>query len=113
MGGRIASQVVAQGSEVDGLALFAYLLYPPSNPEKRRDGHLPNINVPTLFCSGTRDTFATSEELEAAASTMRNAVIHQLESADHGFAVLKSSGMTQKDVWTEAADSLLSWLSNI
>ena len=31
MGGRIASQVVAQGTEVDGLALFAYPLHPPSS----------------------------------------------------------------------------------
>ena len=113
MGGRIASQVVAQGTAVDGLALFAYPLHPPSNPEKRRDGHLPDINVPILFCSGTRDPFATSEELEAAASKLPKAVIHRLEGADHGFAVLKSSGRTRSEVWTEAADGLLSWLSNI
>ncbi len=113
MGGRIASQVVAQGTAVDGLALFAYPLHPPSNPEKRRDGHLPDIKGPILFCSGTRDSFATAEELEAAASKLPKAVIHQLEGADHGFAVLKSSGRTQKDVWTEAADSLLTWLSDI
>ena len=113
MGGRIASQVVAQGTKVDGLALFAYPLHPPSNPGKRRDGHLPNINVPTLFCSGTRDSFATVEELEAAASKLPNAVIHQLEGADHGFAVLKSSGRIQKGVWIEAADSLVAWLSDI
>ena len=112
MGGRIASQVVAQGTEVDGLALFAYPLHPPSSPGKLRDGHLPNINVPTLFCSGTRDSFASAEELGAAASKLPNAVIHRLEGADHGFAVLKSSGRTQMDVWTEAANSLLSWLSD-
>ena len=113
MGGRIASHVVAQGTEADGLALFAYPLHPPSNPEKLRDVHLPNIFVPTLFCSGTRDSFATPEELEAAASKLPNSVIHQLEGADHGFAVLKSSGRTQSDVWTEAAESFLTWLSNI
>ena len=84
-----------------------------ANPGKRRDGHLPNINVPTLFCSGTRDSFATVEELEAAASKLPNAVIHQLEGADHGFAVLKSSGRIQKGVWIEAADSLVAWLSDI
>ena len=57
--------------------------------------------------------FAAADELEAAASKLPNAVIHQLEGADHGFAVLKSSGRTQKDVWIEAADYLLSWLSRI
>ncbi len=113
MGGRIASHVVAQGTEIDALALFAYPLHPPSNPEKRRDGHLSNIDVPTLFCSGTRDSFATAEELKAAASKVPKAVVHQLEGADHGFAVLKSSGRTRTEVWTEAADILLSWLSGI
>ena len=108
MGGRIASQVVAQGTAVDGLDLFAYPLHPPSNPETRRDGHLPDINVPVLFCSGTRESFATAEELAAAASKSTKAVIHQLEGTDHGFAVLKSSGRTRSEVWTEAADSLLS-----
>ncbi len=113
MGGRIASQVVAHGTDVDGLALFAYPLHPPSNPEKSPDSHLPDIKVPTLFCSGTRDSFATAEELEAAASKVPKAVVHQLEGADHGFAVLKSSGRTRTEVWSEAADSLLAWLSSI
>ena len=113
MGGRIASQVVAQGMEVDALALFAYPLHPPSNPEKRRDGHLPEIRVPILFCSGTRDTFASAGELEEAASKMPRATVHHLNGADHGFAVLKSSGRTRADVWAEALDSLLSWISDI
>ena len=113
MGGRIASQVVAQEAEVDGLALFAYPLHAPSTPEKRRDSHLPDIHVPTLFCSGTRDSFATLEELESAASQVPKAEIHWLEGADHSFAVLKSSGKTRTDVWTEAANHLLSWLANI
>ena len=113
MGGRIASQVVAQGAEVDGLALFAYPLHPPTNPERRRDGHLPNISVPTLFCSGTRDTFATVEELQEAASKVAMPSVYHLEGADHGFAVLKSSGRTRSDVWAEAADILLSWLHDL
>ena len=113
MGGRIASQVVAQGMDVDALALFAYPLHPPSNPGKRRDGHLPKISVPTLFCSGTRDPFASAEELAEAASKVPKATVHHLNEADHGFAVLKSSGRTRTDVWVEAVDSRLSWISDI
>src|SRR5215213_7048854 len=59
MGGRIASQVVAQGEDVAGLSLFAYPLHPPGKPEQRRDEHLTSIAVPTLFASGIRDTFGT------------------------------------------------------
>ena len=63
MGGRIASNVVAKGVVVDGLALFAYPLHPPGREDQTRDKHLPQIDVPTLFCSGTRDAFGTPEEL--------------------------------------------------
>ncbi len=34
MGGRIASHVAAQGAAVDAVALFAYPLYPPGNPNQ-------------------------------------------------------------------------------
>ena len=60
MGGRIASQVVAKGTIVDALALFAYPLRPPGRAQVR-DGHLPQIGIPTLFCSGTRDSFGTAQ----------------------------------------------------
>ena len=110
MGGRIASQVAAQGTVVDALALFAYPLHPPNNPSKWRDGHLSDIGIPTLFCSGTRDSFGTPEELRETAAKIPQAKVHLLEGADHGFAVLKSSGRSREDVWREATDSLLSFL---
>src|SRR5206468_1639852 len=107
MGGRIASQVVAQGEDVAGLALFAYPLHPPGKPEQRRDAHLASIAVPTLFVSGTRDTFGTTEELAEAATLVKGARVYALEGADHGFSVLKASGRTRNDVWAEATSALL------
>ena len=113
MGGRIASQVVAQGVPVDGLALFAYPLRPPWNPSRSRDEHLPSVGVPTLFCSGTRDSFATPDDLRQAASMVPHSVTHLLEGADHGFAVLKSSGRTRDEIWEEAIGLLLNWIRAI
>ena len=110
MGGRIVSQVVARGSKVDGLALFAYPLHSPAKPSNRRDEHLPGLSMPTLFCSGTRDALATPDELAQAASLAPNSTVHLLEGADHGFATLKSSGRIREDVWSEAADRFLEWL---
>jgi predicted alpha/beta-hydrolase family hydrolase len=110
MGGRIASQVVAQGAPVGALALFAYPLHPPGRPERMRDAHLHSIGVPTLFCSGTRDAFASPEELRAAATKVRGSTVHLLDGSDHGFAVLKSSGRTREDVWAEAAEAFETWL---
>ena len=107
MGGRIASQVVAAGLRLDHLALFAYPLHPPGRPELARVAHLGSIQVPTLFCSGTRDAFATPEELQTAAAAVSGASVHILEGADHGFSVLKGSGRTRAGVWAEATEALL------
>ncbi len=111
MGGRIASQVVAQGAKVDALALFAYPLHPPGLPERSRGQHLAAIGVRTLFCSGTNDAFASSEELKAAAAKVRRAAVYLLEGADHGFNVRRSSGCTREDVWDEALGAFLRWLA--
>jgi hypothetical protein len=110
MGGRIASQVVAQGAAADALVLFAYPLHPPGRPERRRDEHLPSIRVPALFCSGTSDAFASPEELAEAAALVPNSRVHLLEGADHGFAVRKASGRTRNQVWREAVDAMWEWL---
>ena len=108
MGGRMASHVVADGTvEVSALALFAYPLRPPWNRDQVRDDHLHAISVPTLFCSGTRDAFATPEELAAAAGVVPQSAVHLLESADHGFSVRKADGRTRIEVWEEAVDALI------
>ncbi len=110
MGGRIASQVVAQGLEVDALVLFAYPLHPPGRPGQTQDTHLAAIGIPTLFCSGTNDAFASPAELRAAAAKVALSSVHLLEGADHGFAVPKASGRTRQDVWAEAVGAMLHWL---
>ena len=110
MGGRIASQVVAQGAQVDCLALFAFPLHPPGRPDRLRGEHLPSITVPTLFCSGTRDAFGSPEELQTAASQVTASKLYLMAGADHGFNVPKSSGRTRADVWAEAVAALMSFL---
>jgi predicted alpha/beta-hydrolase family hydrolase len=94
-GGRQASMLVAetpaaeQPKLANGLLLLSYPLHPPSHPEKPRTQHLPKIEVPVMFVSGTRDPFGTIDELESArrlipAKTLRLPV----EGAGHdlGFA---------------------------
>jgi len=110
MGGRIASQVAAKSDEIDALALFAYPLHPPWNRSQHRDLHFPDIQIPTLFCSGTRDEFATPEELTVATATVDGAVVKLLDGADHGFNMLKRSGRTREQVWEEAVDEMIHWL---
>ncbi len=113
MGGRIASQVVAGSTCADALVLFAYPLRPPNNPTKVRDSHFCDLRVPTLFCSGTRDTFGSPIDLAAAASKVPNSKLLLLEGADHGFNLLKSAGRTREQVWDKAISKFTDWLRSI
>jgi hypothetical protein len=85
MGGRMCSMAVAAGLEAAALVLISYPLHPPSRPEKLRTEHFGGITVPSLFVSGTRDSFATPDELEAATQGIPGPVTHVwLEGGDHG-----------------------------
>jgi predicted alpha/beta-hydrolase family hydrolase len=114
MGGRIATHLASQGLDgLHGTLALGYPLHPPGKPEQRRDAHLASIVVPTLFASGTRDTFGTLEELAEAALLVDGARVHVLDGADHGFSVLKASGRTRTDVWAEATAALLALIDSV
>lgn len=84
MGGRMCSLAVAEGLEAAGLVLVSYPLHPPGRPEQLRTGHFGGLAVPCLFVSGTRDTFGTVEELEAATAAIPGPVTHHwIDGGDH------------------------------
>jgi predicted alpha/beta-hydrolase family hydrolase len=66
MGGRMCSMAVAEGLSAVGLVLISYPLHPPGKPEKLRTEHLPLLDLPCLFVSGTRDPFGTPDEFAEA-----------------------------------------------
>ena len=111
MGGRIASEVASEGLSISGLVLFAYPLIPRRGSGKPRDDHFPDVQVPTLFCSGTRDSFCTPEQLKLSAAKIGNSQVMLLDGADHGFAVLKSTGRDRADVWSDIGSDLRTWLN--
>lgn len=76
MGGRICSMAVAAGRPAAALVLVAYPLHPPGRADKPRTEHLPQITVPCLFVSGTRDPFGSPQELLAATATIAGPVTH-------------------------------------
>jgi predicted alpha/beta-hydrolase family hydrolase len=87
MGGRMCSMAVAAGLPSAGLVLIAYPLHPPGRPDNLRIEHLPDINVPCLFISGTRDPFASPDELTEHARAVSGPVTHVwIEGARHELA---------------------------
>ena len=84
-GGRMCSVAVAEGLPAAGLVLVSYPLHPPGRPDQRRVDHFPQLGVPCLFVSGTRDAFATPEELEEATSAIQGEVTHVwIDGGGHG-----------------------------
>lgn len=109
MGGRIASQVVAEGQDVDGLFFLGYPLHPPGRPEALRDEHLYRIEKPMLFISGTHDNFAKKDLLEKVLSKLGNrAQVHWIEGGDHSFNTHQGKD-AQARIYGEAMDTLDSW----
>jgi uncharacterized protein len=76
MGGRMCSLAVAEGLPAAGLVLIAYPLHPPGRPDKLRIDHFPDITVPCLFVSGTRDPFGAPDEMEARTAAITGDVTH-------------------------------------
>jgi predicted alpha/beta-hydrolase family hydrolase len=84
--------------------LISYPLHPPGRPDRVRSEHFPRLSVPCLFVSGTRDTFASPEELDAATSAIRGPVKHVwMEGKDHG--------LRRTD--QEVAQVVLDWVSSL
>jgi predicted alpha/beta-hydrolase family hydrolase len=90
MGGRMTTMLAANVDEqgpvkrLAGLVLICYPLHPPKKPEKLRVEHFPNVHVPCLFISGTRDPFGTPDELQEWTGTIPAPVEHVwVEGARH------------------------------
>jgi uncharacterized protein len=116
MGGRMSSQAAAEGliPGVSGLIFFGFPLHPPNRPGTKRADHLAKVRVPMLFLQGTRDTLADLKLLEPIVKALgRNAKLHIVESADHGFHVLKRSGKTDASVLTELAQTAAAWAEKL
>jgi len=115
-GGRMTSQAAAQGllPNVRGLVFFGFPLHPPNKPETKRAEHLAKVPMPMLFLQGTRDTLADLNLLRPIVSKLGSlATLHTIESADHSFRVLKSSGKSDGAVLTELAQTMAAWAESL
>src|SRR5262245_33346452 len=117
MGGRYCSLVAgdAHGTAPPlGLRPLAYPHHAPGKPESRRDEHFPHLTMPVLFVSGTRDSLASKPELLKSARTIKGPVTWcWLDTADHGFKPLKSSGRSLADILDEVATATVTWVGSL
>jgi predicted alpha/beta-hydrolase family hydrolase len=112
MGGRMTSQAASQQplEGVRGLVFFGFPLHPPKQPGIKRADHLAKVTIPMLFLQGTRDALADLTLLRPVCAKLgAQATLHVIETADHAFHVLKSSGKTDEQVLRELAETAASW----
>ena len=105
-GGRMASHtVVDRKVPAAGLIFCSFPLHMPGKPDTKRAAHLGAIRQPMLFLSGTRDELAERELLEPLARSLPTARLHWLDTADHGYRVLKRSRKRTDSVFDEMAEA--------
>jgi len=115
-GGRMSSQAGSQGllDGVRGLVFFGFPLHPPNKPGTKRAEHLSKVPMPMLFLQGTRDTLADLNLLRPICADLGSrATLHIIETADHSFHVLKSSGLSDSDALRGLAQATASWAENL
>jgi uncharacterized protein len=84
MGGRMCSMAVAEGLPAAGLVLISYPLHPPGKPDRLRVDHFPQLDVPCVFVSGTRDPFGTPDEFDEHLAAIPGPVtIERIEGKGH------------------------------
>ena len=114
--GRMSSLTAAEApiEHVRGLVFFAFPLHPSGKEGTERAEHLADVNVPMLFLSGTRDKLAVLDLLVPVCEDLsETATLHLLDTADHGFKVLKRSRKTEEDVFVEMARVLSEWIETL
>jgi len=115
-GGRMTS-IAASESPLDGvqgLVFFSFPLHQPGKPDTKRADHLAAVTVPMLFLSGTRDELATMDLLRPVCAKLgARATLHAVDTADHGYKVLKRSRTSDEDVFVEMARVVHAWASTL
>lgn len=105
-GGRMASHAVSDRAlPAAGLIFCSFPLHLPGKPDTKRAHHLASIRQPMLFLSGTRDELAERALLEPLVRSLPNAQLHWLETADHGYRVLKRTRARTDSVFDEMAEA--------
>jgi uncharacterized protein len=112
LGGRIASQMIAEGKlPANRLIFLGYPLHPPGKKEKLRDEHLYHIGIPMLFFAGTRDPFADLSLLQGVVDKIEgDRTLEVIEDGDHSFDLPETSKTPQGMVYDRILQKTLQWL---
>ena len=111
MSGRMVSTACAREpiEGLRGIVFFAFPLHAGRKNTERAE-HLKAVEVPMLFLSGQWDSMADLDLLRPVVDDLANATLHVVDTADHGFKVLKRRN-TDEPVMDELARVSAGWMA--
>ena len=110
MGGRMATYVVAEGGQAEGVILYAYPLHPAGKPEKLRVAHFSDVHVPMLFFQGTKDALSRMELFDRHIRPLPSANVELLEGANHSF---RGKGWTPESSLEYLVGRTAAWIDKV
>jgi uncharacterized protein len=114
--GRMTSTAASESpiEGVVGLVFFSFPLHLAGKPETKRAEHLDAVTVRMLFLSGSRDELAELDLLKPVCQRLgKLATLHVLDTADHGYKILKKSRTSTEDIFVEMARVVRDWAGRL
>jgi predicted alpha/beta-hydrolase family hydrolase len=116
LGGRVATQVVAEGGDevesVAGVVVLGYPLHPVGRPYESHARHLIGLGVPVLYVQGERDVLGTPSELRRALGPVpQGTEIYAVPGGDHSLLVPRAGPVSARDARAEVEDEIARWIT--
>jgi predicted alpha/beta-hydrolase family hydrolase len=118
LGGRVAAELVSRRVEGDGLAAaglveLGYPLHAPGRTDRVNVKPLRHVDVPSLFCVGSRDAFCDLDLLRPLLPTLfAPAELYVVEGGDHSFLLSRSSGQKPDGAYPDVAAKVAVFLTS-
>lgn len=112
-GGRMSSQAVAAGyvTGASGIIFYGFPLHAPGKPSLERGDHLYQVELPMLFCQGTKDKLADMDLIKTLTKKLgHKAELHVVGDVDHSFRLPKTSNVTYEQVLHDLAITTGQWI---
>lgn len=113
-GGRMTSHCELEYElPVKGLIFCSFPLHAANKPNRLRAAHLPYIEKPMLFLTGTRDALAEPMLLTEVLGQLGNkATLRWLDTADHSYKTLKRQRLYPGDVFEEIGSHIQQFIES-
>jgi predicted alpha/beta-hydrolase family hydrolase len=117
LGGRLAAELVSRRAEGDGviaagLVELGYPLHAPGRTDRINLKPLRHIDIPSLFCIGSRDPFCDLKLFRPVVPALaRPGELYVIKGGDHSLNLPRSSGREPKDAYEDVAAKVAGFMA--